>query len=289
MPTKTDQVYQELAKRRLVSFDEIVEVSRQVIGRLVSRKYVYRKYIYRLLRAGRIRRIRRGLYFIPSEDRRGRRPNRLAVASKVRPDGFLGYLAALEFYGANYPLSVYLVRTSVAREDYFDPFENEGIRFEATIVKDTKSEIIRSPLGTTGYSVRVSSRERTFLDCLERPGLVGSWESVFKSLSRLRGVDLGRLLSLLQERDEQTLVRKTGLILELLTVESPMFPMEQVRPYLRRLVSMVDGPSRYIARPDTAVFARGSMRVSPWDLYVPRNFEVQLRGATALSSPVLGT
>lgn len=45
MVTKTEQFYKELLSKRVVSFDDIVEEVRDILGEEVDRKYLHRKYV----------------------------------------------------------------------------------------------------------------------------------------------------------------------------------------------------------------------------------------------------
>ncbi len=289
--TLIEQVYYNLLEQKLVSFEDIVETTERVLGREVKNKYAYRTYVYPLLRNKKLTRIRRGLY-VASLPKKANWVigSRLTIASKLSPSGFLGYMEALEYYGASHA-HYFLTHLCVPKSEPFRKFSYRGYRFEPLRVRDIASEIVTGTL--EGTAVRVSSRERTFLDCLAHPERSAGWEDTYKSLWGLRGVDFQRLCQLLVERDgvarengrdAQTLIRRTGLILEMLEADSPYF--KDAGTCIDRILDLVEGHSRYIMPRSKGFYIHGQHYVSSWNLIIPKHFEILLRGPRHSFTPL---
>ena len=290
MVTKLEKLYYNLLQQKLVSTSEIVMTTRHILGRDVPSSYVYTNYVRPLMRDEKLTRVRRELYIVSFPGRAAYNgPDGFTIISKVRKNGFLGYHDALDYYGSSYSV-FFVTHLCVTQRDSFKPFKFKRRTYTPHIVKDATSEINVVRRG----AVRVSSPERTFLDCLKNPVAAGGWEEILKSFIGFKAVDMDRLIRLLQDRDErarevgrnaQSLIRRTGMILEMLQEESPFF--ENIDSYLDKLHDWIEGPPRYLIRPGTVEYRHGtptyrygggSVLAKPWLLYIPKRFEIALRG-----------
>jgi predicted transcriptional regulator of viral defense system len=172
------------------------------------------------METNRLKRVKRGLYYAVPPDNPKYVPVRNIIAYYAAPEGYLGYLEALRCYGVMYLPSAFYVTTCVLRKDYFDPFEFNHVQYCPFIVSDAETDIQEVTYGNTGIKLRASSPERTFVDCIDRPRRARGWEAFFKSFVGLKNLDLEKVVSILKQRDNQMLIRKTGLVLELLGYES---------------------------------------------------------------------
>jgi hypothetical protein len=192
----------------------------------------------------------------------------------------LGFHDTLDFYGCSYS-AFFVTRLCIKEEDRFRKFMFGNRSFEFHIVKDVTTEIIKSTYD--GVKVWVSSKERTFLDCLERPKAAGGWEEIFKRFLMLDGVDVGKVSKLLKERESQSLVRRVGMILEMLQEDSPFF--ENIDQHLGELEELVESLPRYLHPQGTIRYSHGTpgyqhgaILAEPWRLYIPKRFEIAMRG-----------
>ncbi len=270
MVTKTEALYRALLPLSVVSFDDIVEKASLVLGVAPSRGYVYRKYVDRLVRSGRLRRIRKGLYVVlsPAEESGGHAVDKLLIASKIRDDYYLGFHTALEYYGCANSLfnEAYVC---VKARDRFDSFRYGRFSFRPVFVGDTAFEVEEKSY--RGSLVRVSSRERTFVECVDRVRYAGGWEECLKSLEGLGGLDVDKLPYLLSTYGNVTLAKKVGYILELLREYSPFYE-HVTEELLRDIERQASGPPRYLVNREKGFLNRR------WNLYVPEGFEEKLRG-----------
>jgi predicted transcriptional regulator of viral defense system len=117
----------------------------------------------------------------------------------------------------------------------------------------------------------VSSKERTFIECIDRVQYAGGWEECIKSLENLRGLDVEELISLTLQQGKKGLPRRIGFTVDLLRTRSPFY--EHINDTaLSKMEIEISGPPRYLVRGK-----KGSLN-RRWNLYIPEAFEEQLRG-----------
>lgn len=270
MLRKTEELHKELLPLKVVRFDEIVEKARGIIGAGSSRGYIHRKYVSKLVEERRLQRVRRGLFVVlsPLEKPRNHVADRLLIASKVRDEYYLGFHTALEYYGCAHSLynEAYVC---VKQKDWFNRFRYGRFVFRSTFVKDTNLEVLDKSYQE--HVLRVSSRERTFIECLDRVKYAGGWEECLKSLYGLGGLDFQKLIDLLLKGRSDILLRRVGYVLELLKEHSPFYEHleDQV---LDEIAGRVSEPLRYL------VNGESGPTNERWNLYVPKDFEENLRG-----------
>lgn len=268
MSGKIEALYEEALRKRVLSFDEIVRLAEDVLGQRYDRSYINTKYVHRLVKKGRLKRVRRGLYVAlsPIEDKPT--VDKLLIASKIRKRGYLGYHTALEYYGCAYSYhgEAYIC---VDPKNRFTPFEFNQYRFTPVFVEDVEREVLVKAY--KGHQIRVSTKERTFIDCLDRVEYTGGWEEALKSLETLGGLDFEAVRRIVTREGNQILLRKTGFVLELLQRRSVFY--EHLPPkVLTRLEEKIHGQPRYLIRGTS-----GPVN-DRWRVYVPEGFEETLRG-----------
>ena len=269
--TKTEDLYRILLEKKVVTSQEI---QRAVKGRSAGNmNKVYGIYIRRLLQARKLVRIRRGLYAAlgPLEKPSDFVPDRFLVASKIRPRGYLGFHTALEFHGAAHSAhnNAYVV---VQRQDKLRPFPFGGTNYLAVLSERPATGVL-----TVDYAdskLRISSREKTFIDCIDRPEYAGGWEECLLSLEAMGGVDFDTLRALLIESGRDLLLRKAGLVLETLGRSSAYYSGVS-GTLLEKIESRTGSAPMYLdpKRPPSTLNAR-------WKLYVPDDFQNILGGQT---------
>lgn len=266
--SKTEFLYVELLRRKVLRFDEIVEIARDTLGEDYDRPYINAKYVQPLVRAGRLERVRRGLYVTlsPIEDKL--QVDKLLIASKIRPGYYLGYHTALEFHGCSYSAHN-TAYTCVRPRSRFTPFTFHDQTFKPVFTDDLETGIEEREY--RGHIIRVSGKERTFVECLDRVEHAGGWEEALKSLENLGGIDFKKVQRLAVQAHKQFLVRKTGFVLELLR-ERSLFYEHLPEETLKGIEEEVEGAPTYLIRG-----VAGPLHPR-WRLYVPAGFEETLRG-----------
>jgi predicted transcriptional regulator of viral defense system len=270
MATKIESLYRSLLPMKVVNFNDIVEKATAIIETNPDRKYVYRKYVSRLVEKGKLQRIRRGLYIVlsPLEEPKRHIIDKLIIASKIKDEYYLGFHTALEYYGcaSSFYNEAYVC---VKTKDRFDPFEYKRFSFKPIFVNDIIIEVEEK--NYQGNIIKVSSKEKTFIDCIERIQYAGGWEEAIKSLEGLGGVNIEKLLKILEPYDKEILFRRIGFALELLKKRSPFYEDLPDR-LLDELRKQLSGPPRYLIGAEEGYLDR------KWQLYIPQNFHEKIRG-----------
>ena len=268
-PSKTETLYHALLPLKIVTLDEIVQQALKITDSASNCRYIHRKYIRRLVEAGKLQQIRKGLYAIlsPLEKTEEYTLDKLLIASKIRKDYYLGFHTALEYYGAAYSTfnQVYIC---VQAKDRFDPFTYKRFKFKPVFVKEITSQVAEKPYGTS--ILKVSTKERTLIECVNRPQYAGAWEECIKSLENLSGVNAEKTITLALQQKRKTIRRRLGYVLELLRNRSPYY--EHISDHTpEKLKTEKRTPAIFDTRQKTKLDKN-------WNLYIPESFEEELRG-----------
>ncbi|HLE74640.1 MAG TPA: type IV toxin-antitoxin system AbiEi family antitoxin [Candidatus Bathyarchaeia archaeon] len=270
MVTKTEALYKALLPMRIVSFDNIVEKASDIIEADQSRRYIYRKYVDRLIKMGKLQPIRKELYAVlsPFETPEKHEVDKLLIASKIRQKYYLGFHTALEYYGCASSLlnEAYIC---VQAKDRFDPFQYKRLNFKPVFVTDITSEIVEKPYHQT--ILKVSSKERTFIECIDRIRYAGGWEESIKSLEGLGGLSFEKLLHLTLKQGRESLNRRVGYVLELLKNRSPFYEHLNEK-LLNKIAEKTNRSPQYL------ICGKKGPLNKRWNLYIPEDFEEKLRG-----------
>jgi len=270
MVTKTESLYNALLPMKVVSFNDLVEKASSIIETTPNRGYIYRKYVKRLIESGKLQRIRRGLYTVlsPLEEPKRHIVDKLLIASKIKDEYYLGFHTALEYYGcaSSFYNEAYIC---VKVKDRFDPFEYKRFSFKPVFVEDTTIGVEEKHY--QGSIIKVSTKERTFIECIDRIQYAGGWEESIKSLEGLGGLNMEKLLNLLYAHRKDILFRRVGYVLELLKDRSPFY--EHVNEHLlNEIEKQIAGPPRYLIYREEGHLNRR------WKLYIPQDFQEKIRG-----------
>lgn len=270
MVTKTETLYNALLSIKVVSFDDIVGKAAGIIEATPDRKYIYRKYVNRLVKSGKLQRIRKGLYVVlsPLEEQEGYVADKLLIASKIRNKYYLGFHTALEYYGcaSSFYNEAYVC---VKAKDRFNPFQYKRFSFRPVFVEGITLRVEEK--NYHGNTIKVSSKERTFIECIDRIQYAGGWEECIKSLEGLRTLNIEKLVNqLLHKYKKDILLRRVGYILELLKERSPFY--EHVNDHLlNEIEKQITGPPQYLTYGKKGTLNRR------WKLYIPDGFEEKMR------------
>ena len=165
------------------------------------------------LHAGNIRRLARGLYAsVPKHaDPKSWWVDRLLVASRLRPDGVVGYHSALEAHGCAYSaeFDVQVISSGEPGTLATADFTCRFVRPTAPIGPDSRTTIDR-----LGQPVAVTTLERTIADLFDRPDLAGGAEELINSLDFVVSLDAGALARHLAANGNATAAGAAGWWLE---------------------------------------------------------------------------
>ena len=252
------RVYLIAARSRIITLDDIRDVA--------PRYATARTVMSRLAKKGYLLRIRPGLYAAIPPESIGReyRPDRFLIADHAMGSmGAIAFHSALELHGVahSYFNTVYYLSERSAR-----PFEHQ-----ATIYRFVREANLFGTvtISREGVPLRVTDRERTFLDCIRRPEYCGGLEELVKSVGGFSLLNPLRLQDHLRRFGEQSLNQRTGVMLGLVR-ERLRMPDE----FLERLRLSVGGNVYYLL----PGMKPGNGRLDKeWNVIVPRNIDEVMR------------
>lgn len=150
--------------------------------------------------------IRRNLYGVTNLATKHIEANRYEVASALTPTAYISYHSALEFYGMTNQVFNTMY---VASESRFNSFEFDGLSY---IYAKSQTDIgIETPI--MSYGIRVTSLERTVIDCIDRIDRCGGSEEMLQCFGMIMHISEAKLMEVLASYDKATLYKKAGFIL----------------------------------------------------------------------------
>ena len=167
---------------------------------------------------GRIGRIKDGLYFVvrPGQNAQHTSVDPYLVASKLAPDVVLAFHTALDLLGFGH--SVF--NTYYYFSDRFRPaFRFQGGHFHGVVTPDKLQKKSKADFGTEnverlGVKLRVTWKERTLVETLERPQYCGGFEEMYRSLEKIPYIQSDVILEYLDIRQQKNLSARVGFFLE---------------------------------------------------------------------------
>ena len=132
-------------------------------------------------------------------------PDQYMIASKIKDDAYISYHSALEYYGVKNQV---FYEVYVSTKKRFTNFEFEGISYKYInskndfgIVQDGK--------------VRITDKERTFIDCIDKTELAGGNEELIMCLELFGKLKGDKILEYMKYYNSSKLYAKVGFFLEL--------------------------------------------------------------------------
>ena len=160
------------------------------------------------VRSGTVDRVRRGLLVSNYGRFEGATVDPAAVVAAADPQAILSYHSALEAHGVAHNVG-FVCRFRSDR--LTSAFAFRGIRYiPSGGLGDTETQTIRTRDG----SRRVTTKEQTLVDCLDRPSLSGGVEEAVRSLTAFAYLDFKALLALLDGASASTVARVGWLLSE---------------------------------------------------------------------------
>ncbi|MBC8273777.1 MAG: hypothetical protein H8E40_02245 [Chloroflexi bacterium] len=264
-----NELVERISINQVVTTHELVAQVTEILGSEQENGYVYKKFFYSLLRKKYLVRIRRNLYHVTTPGYRDKIVDRFAVASQIRQRYYIGFHAALEFYGVAYSYRN-RVLIGVKPMNRFDEFMYQNTTYAPFLTNDVETGVLHQ--SHRGRNIMVCSKERLFIECLKYPNRVGGWEEMLKSLQGLGGIDFDTVLDYLFITGNQSLLRRVGLVLELLREES-LYYRHLEDSVIDEIQNRVKGNERYLEKGKNGALNK------KWKLYVSNDFEQYLRGA----------
>lgn len=169
------------------------------------------------LRQRHIIRIRKGLYYtIPrGADAKNHPIDPYLIASKMTADATLAYHTSLGFHGKLHSLRtdfIYVTQIKLKSPFVFRNAAFKGISIpKGTLASpDFGIEIV----DYQGCKIRVTTLERTFVDILDRPALIGNWEEIWRSLESIEYLNLQQVLAYAKLLNNATTFARVAFFLD---------------------------------------------------------------------------
>jgi predicted transcriptional regulator of viral defense system len=167
----------------------------------------------------RLVRIRREIYqVIPL----GESPEYYAIdpyllASKLTDDAILSHHTALEVHAKAY--SIFNTCNYWTKKEIRHPFESQGIKFKSVqqpkiLIAKNQEDFGTKLIYRKDQSLRITTFERTLVDAIERPKLVGGWEEIWRSLAAIDYFDIDEVFHYCSLLENATTFAKVGFYLE---------------------------------------------------------------------------
>lgn len=164
----------------------------------------YENWIAKQLRAKKIVKVRNGLY-VHVDVSGYPLTTKFEIATKIADDAFVCYHSALEYFGvANQVFNI----VTVGSKSRFNDFSFEDIDY---VRKPAKHDAQVMNIVTAG--VRVTSLERTVIDCIDDIDAGGGIDEVLNALDQIRVLDEGKILETLKAYNSVVLYQKVGYVL----------------------------------------------------------------------------
>ncbi|OGN55764.1 MAG: hypothetical protein A3D96_01610 [Chlamydiae bacterium RIFCSPHIGHO2_12_FULL_44_59] len=169
------------------------------------------------LRQGHIIRIRKGLYYTISKGAEAKTHpiDPYLIASKITADATLAYHTSLSFHGKLHSLRTDFIY--VTQRKLKPPFIFRNIAFKSISIP--KGTLVSPDFGIEivdyqGCKIRVTTLERTFVDILDRPALIGNWEEIWRSLESIEYLNLQQVLAYAKLLNNATTYARVAFFLD---------------------------------------------------------------------------
>ncbi len=187
--------YEKMLAMGCFSLQEVT----QLTGNTETARTVCKSY----LKKGYIERIKRDLYAAISLETGQPVANRFVIASHINDSAIVSHHSAFEYYG--YANQVFY-EVQVTSESRFQDFGYDGLQYRRIMPQ------IKDGVANEG-SVRVTTPERTVIDCIHLFEKVGGLEELLRCIALIPTLKEDALLACLAEYNNGYLYQKAGCIL----------------------------------------------------------------------------
>ena|SRR3989338_2676183 len=208
-------------------------------------------------------RIRRGYYVVTNDYFPGVHieSDYLLIAGRMAQDAIISYHTAMEFHALAYSVSSIIYFNSderigkiVGEHGQYQRSGHPSALKPDNVFLETKRH------DRSGMDIRVTTVERTLVDCLHRPDLAGGLEEIWRSFESINFLDITRLIRYALQLGNATTIAKLGFFLE---QHQEHFSVKEAQ--LDQLVQHKPISRHYMEKS-----SKGSVKnLSRWNLIVP--------------------
>ncbi len=169
--------------------------------------------------SGKLLHIRRGLYAVVPEgfDAESFAVDPYQVAARATDDAVVSYRSALALHGYGYSVQnslIYLTANREASRFSFQDTEYVGVTHPIALLRHGKEMTGVESVDRAGLEIRVTTLERTLVDCFDRVELAGGIEEAWRSLEAVSYFDTGKVIAYLDLLGNSVTAAKVGFFLE---------------------------------------------------------------------------
>ena len=214
----------ELSKKKAFTIDDAEQISN-------ANKGVLKVILSRLEKNGWIERIEKGKYIvIPLGAKKGKYTlNEFVLGSYLVDPCIISYWSALNYYGftEQIPRTVFIQTTSRKKHQEVTIF---SVPYKIIRIKEEKIFGIEK-VWLEDTQINITDREKTIIDCLDKPQYAGGIIEVSKAL-RTKEYDKNTLIKYAKRIRNSGVIRRIGYICEFLQI-SINLPEIKTRNYLK--------------------------------------------------------
>jgi len=163
-----------------------------------------------------ISRIRRGYYLVINPAYSGHIANDyILIAGRMTEDAVISYHSAIEFHALTYSMnavvyfcSKYEIGTMLTSHGHYQQVSHPAVLKPDHVFFETKVH------DRQGLDIRVTTIERTLVDCLARPQFTLGWEEIWRSFEGISFLDIDRVIAYALRLGNATTIAKLGFFLE---------------------------------------------------------------------------
>lgn len=212
-------------KNNIFTFEELFEfmkIDRKMLWEIVSK----------LEKKGYIKRIEKGKYLIVplSADKNKYTLHEFLIGSMLVKPYAISYWSALNYYGftEQIPSTVFVQTTSRKKRQMIEVF---GVNYKIVRTKENKFFGIKKEW-IENTQIDITDKEKTIIDCLDKPQYCGGIIEVIKSLKNgYKELDFKKLSQYANKIGNSGVIRRLGFICDLLDIKIKL-PLMNVHNYL---------------------------------------------------------
>lgn len=189
-------------------YDEILDLgvfTKKDIEKVIQNPKTAESFLSRSLKKGYIKRVKHNYYVAMDIVNNSPLYNKYIIATKLDCSNYISYHSALEYRGFNNQVFNELVYSGNNRVNDFE-FEHINYHFV-----QSKCDL---QIESNYDNVKITSIERTMIDCIDRIDLAGGIEEIYRAFDNIHNINEKKLLEILDFYNKKVLYQRAGYILE---------------------------------------------------------------------------
>ncbi len=253
------KIYKNFYEKGVFSFEEVVNKYKTV-----NTVYSLRTMIRDCKKRGYIGTVKRSLYYIIpiGSSKKDYTVDKYLIASKIAKKGVIAYHSALELCGVAQSI---FNKVFILTNQSISPFKFQGVIY---IGVQGCLDFGTTFIYRQGIAIKVTDREKTIIDCLDRIKYSGGLEEFLKSIESFPSIDFKNVKNYLNKYKKINLYCKMGYILTLFAKEwtFPKDLKEEIASRMARKIYYLNNKRK-----------KGKL-IKEWNLIVPEDVDELIKG-----------